>query len=1067
MAKTYSPSVNIIRDENSRLEYFATPNSEKAAISIINDFKKGVHAFSLIGSYGTGKSSFLWALQQELSGEENYFDVSLPKHIKFISHLNVVGSFESITDHFKEILGVRKVKKGNQEIFDSLYQLYEEVGVDDGLLVIQIDELGKFLEYAVEHDPGSELYFIQQLAEFANAENRNILLLTTLHQSFDAYGGGLKRTERNEWRKVKGRLVDIPFNEPIEQLLFLAAEKIDGKVTAQRIAASKSMVKLIEKNHLFKTANDFLEKAAPKLSPLDPIAAYTLTAALQKYGQNERSLFSFLSQFDETKSKMTNFGLGEVYDYLFDNYYSFLNNRSNPDFIQWMGIKNAIERSETALDSHRKLSSELLKSIGLLSLFTHKGASTDLNFYQKYLGATTNYTKKQIEDAVTMLEKAKIIRYQRFNKSFKLFEGTDLDIEGVLSKAENEIDDQIDFLAKLGKHFDFPIITAKAESYKTGTPRLFEFLISDEPLVQVPKDEIDGFINLVFSTDTAKEELKSFSKDCDEAMIFCLFKNTDKVLESLMQIEKSETALKNIEAESDLVANREIRNIISSHKALLNHYVLEALYSENVTWVCDGEELKINNARILNRTLSDLASTIYAKTPVLRNELFNKHKVSSAIHTARRNLFNRVVENWKDEDLGFPEDKFPAEKTIYLSLLKETGLHSKAGSDYELTPPKKSSPIYDIWKESEKFMDSCKLQQRSITELYDILEQRPFKLKRGLTDFWVPLFLFIKRGDYALYGDQGFIPSIDDTRLHLMIKSPDEHEVKSFELSDVRVKLFNRYRELMNLENDSMSNESFIQCIRPILMLYRNLTDYAKQTKRLRKGTLELRSTISKARDPEGVFFEGFPKALGYTVGKFTKSQEAFEEYIIKFQKSISELNHAYDELLNRFEKFIQAKVIGSEVGFEEYRSILEKRYSDIDSHKLLNHQKTFVLRLSSRMGDRESYLESIAHAVIGKKLQKIEDADEDRLYDGLLHLLQELDNLLEIQKHSDPQSETLKLDITTKEGGLKEKVVRIPKKKQKEVNEGVKRIDKELGKDKLTRIAILSTLLKNELHGK
>lgn len=1067
MDKTYSPSVNIIRDESAELEYFVTPNARKAALSIFNDFKKGIHAFSIIGSYGTGKSSFLWALQQELLGQSIYFDISLPKEVESIKFFNVVGSYRSITDQFQELLGLNTRSNSDQVIFDALYQLYEKVGAGDGLLIIQIDEMGKFLEYAVKNNPEKELYFIQQLAEFASAEKRNILVLTTLHQSFDAYGSDLKKQDRNEWRKIKGRLIDVPFNEPIDQLLFLAAEKLDGNATIDETKNSHEIVKLIVDSKLFRTDKTFLKKTASKFHPIDPLAAYALTASLQKYGQNERSLFSFLSQFDFQAGNDELYSLSNVYDYLFDNFYAFLNGRNNSDFIQWMGIRAAIERSETSLNRNIDLAAVLIKSIGLLGLFAHKGATTDLKFFQQYLIKTKGASKKIVAELIHDLEKSKIIKYQHFNRSFRLFEGTDLDIEGVLIKAENDLDGSFDIVSKLDAYFSFPIITAKSASYRSGTPRLFEFNISENAEYTIPTEDIDGFINLIFNEGLSDKKVIEVSEKCDDPILFCLFNNTDQIRETMLQIERSNKALENIESENDLVANREIKNIITSQKALLNHYVLDALYSEKVTWIANGREIQIDTSRQLNQNLSLLCEKVYAKTPILRNELYNKHKVSSAINTARKNFFRALVFNWKEKDFGFADDKFPPEKTIYLSLLKETGIHRKVDGVYELAAPNRSSSIYTLWNECEKFMDSCKQEKRSLTDLYKILEVRPFKLKRGLSDFWIPMFLFIKRGDYALYGKQGFIPNIDDTRLHLITKATKEHEVKSFELSDARVKLFNRYREFLNVDAiGEMSNKSFIQCIRPILVLYRGLTEYSANTNRLSKGTLALRDTIAKAQDPEGVFFEDFPKALGYSMKELSGSQKIFEDYIVKFQEGISELNGSYQELLNRFEAFIRSEIINMEVPFEEYKEILRKRYSSIRSHKLLKHQKTFILRLNSPIEERDSWLESIAHSIIGKKLQSITDPEEEMLKDGLEHMVSELDNLCSIYKESDPNSETFKFDLTTIENGLQEKVIRISKGDLKKVKKEVQRINNELGKDKQTRLAVLSILLKNELNG-
>ena len=64
--KTYSPSVNIIRDANLDLVYYPTPNAQKVVHQLANDYKKGIRAFNVVGAYGTGKSSLLWALEQSL-----------------------------------------------------------------------------------------------------------------------------------------------------------------------------------------------------------------------------------------------------------------------------------------------------------------------------------------------------------------------------------------------------------------------------------------------------------------------------------------------------------------------------------------------------------------------------------------------------------------------------------------------------------------------------------------------------------------------------------------------------------------------------------------------------------------------------------------------------------------------------------------------------------------------------------------------------------------------------------------------------------------------------------------
>lgn len=69
----FSPSVNIVRDAGRALTYHPTANTRRIVAQVLADYETGLRACTLIGSYGTGKSAFLWALEQHLSDRQPYF----------------------------------------------------------------------------------------------------------------------------------------------------------------------------------------------------------------------------------------------------------------------------------------------------------------------------------------------------------------------------------------------------------------------------------------------------------------------------------------------------------------------------------------------------------------------------------------------------------------------------------------------------------------------------------------------------------------------------------------------------------------------------------------------------------------------------------------------------------------------------------------------------------------------------------------------------------------------------------------------------------------------------------
>ena len=349
----------------------------------------------------------------------------------------------------------------------------------------------------------------------------------------------------------------------------------------------------------------------------------------------------------------------------------------------------------------------------------------------------------------------------------------------------------------------------------------------------------------------------------------------------------------------------------------------------------------------------------------------------------------------------------------------------------------------------------------------ETLSSAPYKIKQGVIDFWLPTFLFIRKGDYALYSEGKFKPYLNQQELYLITRNPQDYEVKSFEWDNLRISFFNKYREfLMQEGQEELTVDSFIESIRPILLTYKGLQPYEQKTMRLSQEAIQLRETIRTAQDPENVFFTEFPRALNFNVQDLLKSDQNFDDYIYKFQDTLEEIKNAYAELLNRIEGFITSELIGRKCTFETYKKELIKRFSAIKEHQLLPKQRTFVQRLNSPLNDRDSWLASIGQVLIGKPLSSIEDNDEVVLMDNLNHLTKELDNLSELSKikYDAKKEDVFKLDFTTQQDGLNSNMIRIPKEKMKQAKSSIDAIDKELGKDKKMRIAILAKLLKDEL---
>lgn len=1065
--KSFSPSVNIARDFEKSLDYIPTTNTQGVFNQITNDYLLGIRSFSIIGAYGSGKSSFLWAFEKVINQKKDYFTIN--KYFqdkKGFDAINLIGDFASIVDVFAHEFKV-KGDYTTSSVIRAIDKIYKQKQKQGKGLLIYIDEFGKFLEFAAKNNPEQELYFIQKIAEYVNDIDKDIFLITTLHQDFNSYSFGLSRRQRNEWSKVKGRLKDITFNEPVEQLLYLASERLEFFDKKKKPKNFKKLLQSIKASKAFPLRDYLNEDTAEKLYPFDILAASVLTLALQKYGQNERSLFSFIESNDilsirEFEYKTPYYNISCIYDFLLQNY-PILTTRYNPHNSQWGAIKLAIERVEGVFGQDMIGALDLVKTIGLLNIFASASARLDEDFLSNYGRYSLNITNPKT--IITKLAKRKIIRYVRHQAKFILFEGTDLDIDLEIDKAGNLVERVKDVVDSLKIHFDFPYILAKAVFFKIGTPRFFEFKLSEKPIFEKPDGEIDGFINLIFSENLTTDELIKASKKNDQAIIYGWYRNTQEISRLIFEIQKIQKVLDN--NPDDKVAKRELNSILAHQTMLLNHYVIGSIYSKDssIEWFFDGKQLSFNSQKEFNRVLSDICYKVYSKTPIFRNEMVNKTRFSGAIATARKKLIKAFVNNWEIEDLGFPNNKFPPEKTIYLSLIKEGGfIKENEDGVKELGIP--SNPDFiPLWEQSEQFLNASKSGRKNLSDFKNFLLEKPLKLKKGFVDFWLPIYLFIKKEDFALFEKDIYIPNINEQILEIVNKNPHKYFIKAFNIENINLSLFKKYRILLGQKERLPSNQGFIETIKPFLNFYRGLPKYTKKTKRLSKSSIAFREAIAKAKDPEKTFFKDFPMALGYNnIEKLEQNPDLLNQYIDELYQSLRQVRKAFDELQDRFESYICEVLEVENDSVETYRTLLKNRFKHLRSHLLQQRQKTFLQRIKSDL-DRDSWLNAICHTCIGKLLSDINDADEALLYDKFVELLQELDNLLEITKaQKNNQEDTfVSVEILVPLEGKNKRIIRLPNKKKKAVNLKVGEIKAILGNDADVNIGVLTQLL-NEL---
>ena len=967
-------STNILKNDDSSFNYIVTKNTQSIYTQVTEALNSKVSCFNLIGSYGTGKSSFLIATESTVKGKTQYFKGGrIAKKSEFIK---IIGDpQESIKSSLARVL---KCKDSVTEIIQALTLKTQK---KDAVFII-IDEFGKCLEYALLNNPKEETYFFQQLAEAVN-DLESCVLITTQHQNFDAYTINVSQSDAVEWKKVSGRFVPVNFNEPAETLIRLAVPTLRDLYSVE--TTTQALNDIIKDTKLLPVGyNNALHEKDIVVSPLDGISSYIVISLLQKYGQNERSLFSFLNATGthsiREKNKDEAYLLDDFYNYAIDRLSHVIYGSSNPDKLQWESAERAIQRADHHSSIDPRISHPILKSILLINVFGREGVF-DLEKAKSYFSLAYGNIAETTLDELT---DKNIIQFLRHKGKLSFVEGTDINIQGELAEANRKIPVALDLESEFSRLINVAPALAKKHYLTTGTPRFAEFHLSKDSYNN-SYSSLDGNTHVIVITGKNKVE---------EAEISCKLKDVSDLEELVRDVLKYEVIL--TKYSEDFVVKKIIAREYAYSLEKLQHSFNSKVSRQSI-WKFNSKRVAIHSQREFNSELSKFFNSKYIAAPIVNNELINKSVLSSSINTARRALLRKLLERYQSPSLGYDAKKFPADKTIvYSTLIKEGILDISNGTTKE---PSKSSSYYKAWQAGLNFLEDSRNGKKSIHELIEILKTAPYGLKDGLVKVWLMFFLVVEEENYALYysPENKFLPYFSDDIYEAILKKPENFVVKKYNYDRLSDELIAEYKKSsLYLDNgDSASaRTTYFRIYGELLSKLKNLEAFTRTTNsRLSKEAIGFRDALIKANDPEEALLSLIPNAIGFN-DVLSLDAKQTNAYFEKMRNIESELGECFEVLLNEF-----YRLIATSLGFDAQSSMdsIKKGFKDIaqgvDVNRLTKESRVLYMRLQSPLDIKNAWTRSVVDAIIGKNLETVKD---DELNTAFKQVKSKIDDLLE-----------------------------------------------------------------------
>ncbi|MBL4763439.1 MAG: ATP-binding protein [Gammaproteobacteria bacterium] len=1019
IAGRFLRSVRIDEDNPAdSLEGYVFPASLKNLILGMavqqSETKQG--AFTWTGPYGGGKSSLALAMTALLSGDAksrakaaavagNSFSESLwsllPPNKNGWTCVPVVGHRgnpqEAIHRAVSKVAKLRSVDPNNPiSVVDEIRSAAESKGKSGGGIIIFIDEMGKFLEEAALS--GHDVYFFQLLAEAASRSEGKLLVVGILHQAFHAYAGKLASDVKDEWSKIQGRFADVPVNISGEEQIELISRAIvcTHVDSASTKLATDTVVQVQKTRPNFGTGNN---KALAGAWPLNPLTTLLLGPISRRaYGQNQRSIFSFLSSAERfgfqdflrhAADEKSTYQIPHLWDYLIFNLESSIS--ASSDSHHFIATKDAIERcSAQGCDD---LAIDLLKTVSLLEMtrrLTGVGASLEALCL-----ALPNQEKDAIEHAIRVLETHSAIIFRRFRDSYAIFEGSDFDIEEATIEASRTIHD-ID-LGAIASAVATPVIAAKRHYHETGNMRWCDFVVvpvdqlKDAAIQHSKKSGAFGLVALTIPT--AGETYKDTQTAIDEVQAgwpsFDFIAVASKEKNSLAIYAKDRAVLvhlleDNQELANDQIARREIRERIEALDLKIEQDVWLILTSS--FWHIAGAKPQSLSWQAANSLVSDIADRRFSKAPVLHNELINRSKPSGSANGALKILLRAMVLKEPEENLSF--QKYPAERGLYSSLLAANDLHIKSGSTWRLNAPKADDKanLAPAWEAAKIYLKENQSRSVSVEELYRIWTAAPFGIKEGVLPLLAVLFMLTEKAELAYYNRGVFLSRITDVDTDYLMKSPELIQMRWMDISEVARTLLGELADIAaELAGNPVLDLEPIDVARALIAAFDSAPKWVHRTLRLSKNAMQLRSLFKQASDPNKFIFNDIPEL--YRNETDVTSVEGIKYVASQMRDGLREILDAYPSMLKKMRDQILAELQVHSLSGRAFTELAERAINvkGITGEPRL---EAFINRVSL-LDDKLESFESLASLAINRQPKDWIDTDLDQAAVALTNLAQ------------------------------------------------------------------------------
>ena len=732
-----------------------------------------------------------------------------------------------------------------------------------------------------------------------------------------------------------------------------------------------------------------------------------LLRTMRRFGQNERSLFSFISSAEplalqqhaaQSAEGAGHYRIHHFFDYVRLNLLPAIS--SGNSHTHWGVIEAVLASSPVETPEEEAV----LKTVAMLSLLD----APDLPATESIVRAAVGGSKKAVTHALEKLRARGVIYERGVVNGLCLWPHTAVNLDELFLKAVAATSSKGDGIKRLCANVRSEHLVPRAYYVRTGTLRfaaveLVPATSLDEVLANQPRLDGKGAdLNLwvVVPADrtqqrAARQTLIDARANLAQGLFVAVVEPPDLAVTALTDLVAWEWAMRNTaELSGDRYAREEVSRQINQAKRNLRSRLgglsnLAIPTGHHIEWYnCNSPTpCKLATGRELLTFLGDECSRIYPEAPKVLNELINRRCPSGAAVSARTKLAEAMATAADKPNLGMDDTKRPAEMALYLSILEAGGIHAEGESGWMLRVPTPKRDKCNLLPSLNFITQTLKSKGVDalvpVSELFQGLALPPFGVREGLQPIILAIYLATHHQHVALYEDGTYLYEVGGDAFMRMMKEPEFFHVQYCKLSSVRADVFAKLLEILKIAPRDANHADLIDLVRPLaVFVSKEIPEYSRKTNKLPAIAVVVRRALLDGREPVKLVFTSLPQACGLSpIGK--DNFDAIDELAVRLRTALHDIRAAYPRLIDNLRTAIFAAFDVDSKATGGRRMIADRaaQLAVVISDPTL---KAFALRLGDTTLDDRAWVESVANLLARKSPERWLDNDQTEFHHQL-----------------------------------------------------------------------------------